>query len=106
MAELRFRPEPSSAFIRQYGKLPDSDKQLADAAIRNLTAFVNMEDPNSEGAKQLARNLRVKIIQRFKSKRPRRMEATFSPDGRVVWALDGNVLRFIYLGNHSVLDKK
>ncbi len=92
--------------MRQYGKLSDTDKQLADEAIRRLTAFVNLGDLNSEQAKDLARNLRVKVIQLFKSKRPRRMEATFAPDGRVVWALDDNILRFIYIGNHSVLDKQ
>lgn len=92
--------------MRQYGKLSDADKQLADDAIRNLTTFANMEDRDSEAAKKLARNLRVKVIRRFRSKRPRRMEATFAPDGRVVWALDGDVLRFMDIRNHSVLDKQ
>ena len=63
--------------------------------IRSLTKFVNLENPNSAEAKVLVRGLRVKVIQRFKNKKPRRLEATFAPDGRIIGAQDGDYLRFI-----------
>lgn len=105
MAELEIRPDYSSAFPRQYKKLRATDQDLADAAIRDLVRLVNIP-PNSEEAKSLARDRRVKVIQRFKKKKPKRMEATFAPDGRIVWALHPKIIYFIYIGNHSVLDKE
>ncbi|TAM66024.1 MAG: hypothetical protein EPN48_16725 [Microbacteriaceae bacterium] len=101
----RFRPDYASAFKRQYSKLSESNKKLADDEMRAVVELVNLDDPNSEAAKKTARELRIKVIQRFKRQRPRRMEATFSSDGRIVWALDKPLIRFIYIGNHSVLDK-
>lgn len=97
----------TSAFDRQYKKFSDSDKDIIDAAIRDLTKLVNM-NPNTEEAKELAVALRTKVIQRFRGETPKRMEATFAPDGRIVWSIDrkARLLRFIYIGNHSVLDKK
>lgn len=102
----QYKPDFTTIFGRQYGKLTDDDKALADTAIKNLTAYVNAEDRKSEEMERIGQDLRVKVITRFKKQRPRRMEATFAYDGRIVWALDGDLLRFIYIGPHSVLDKK
>lgn len=104
MGNRQLRLDYSSAFGRQYKKLSDSDKDLADAAIKRLVRYLNLP-PRSEQAMTLQADLRVKVIQRFKTKNPRRMELTFAPDGRIVWAIDKGVIRFIYIGNHSVLDK-
>lgn len=82
----------------------EGDKTLADGAFRDLVKLVNLDEPNNEEAKQLARDRRVEIIQRFMVERPRRMEATFAPDGRIVWMADKPFIYFLYIGNHSVLD--
>ena len=106
MSDPRYQVSFTSTFRRQYKKLTSADKELADAAIENLVALVNIADPTSDEARRLGVSLRTKVIQKFRKKRPKRMEATFAPDGRIVWVLDGDLLRLIYIGPHSVLNKE
>lgn len=91
-----------------YKKLEPASQELADEAIKKLLELVNIEDTGSERAKELARDLRVKKITKFKKESPPRHEATFDYDGRIVWRLDhkSNEVVLVYIGGHNILNKK
>ncbi|MDP4013470.1 MAG: hypothetical protein Q8P38_02440 [Candidatus Nanopelagicales bacterium] len=100
-----FQVELRPSFVPQYRKLPQAQQRLVDNLIRDLAALVNLGSPRSEEARALGRRLRVKPIQRSRRVVPKRMEATYSANGRVVWTLDGDHLVLLYVGDHSVLEQ-
>lgn len=103
---VEFRPDYGSAFKKQYAKLSETDKDAADIALRDLVAMVNMP-ANAEARKHAAVRLRAKVIQKFRKRQgPKRMEASFTGDGRIVWMLDRPLIRFLYIGGHEVLNKE
>lgn len=106
MGELRV--DISSTYRRQYRKLKtEALKDDADGCFDDLVVLVTMRrsgQGTSDDARNIIRDGRIKVIQRFAKKRPQRFEATFAPDGRIVWSVDSDTLRLIYIGTHKVLD--
>ncbi|WP_426624460.1 hypothetical protein ACPPVW_18205 [Leifsonia sp. McL0607] len=98
----------STAYERQFKKLKtDQLKQDARQCRRDIYECLTLQrdSGDQERIKEIIRDRRLKPIQRFRKKVPKRWEATFAPDGRIVWSYDGQTFALIYIGNHSVLDK-
>lgn len=101
----------SEAYKRQFGKLKTEIlKEEARKCRRDIYEMLTLqqEQGNTDRVREIVVKRRLKPIQRFKNEKPSRWEATFAPDGRIVFAVDRSAvtLYFIYIGNHSVLDKE
>ncbi|MDR1188482.1 MAG: hypothetical protein LBK95_13685 [Bifidobacteriaceae bacterium] len=99
----------SAAYKRQFRKLKSPSLKAAAQRcaedIYELVALRRSGAGHATTAETIIRRRRIKAIQRFRHLTPKRFEATFAPDGRIVWAVSGNRLEFIYLGTHAVLDQ-
>lgn len=89
-------------------ELKQNAEKLYDDIVEFCEIQLSSKSVEGERAKEIILKRRIKPIRKFRDKRPKRMEATFSADGRFVWTFDSTTktLSFMYLGGHSVIDKK
>ena len=108
MSEPDLKVAVSATYERQFAKLKSEElKEGARKCRRELYEMLTLQRAKQSPGrvKEIIMKRRVKPIQKFKKASPKRWEATFAPDGRIVWTFDGSTLSLLYIGNHSVLDK-